>query len=81
MIITHHGNKQVYLANPDNRELITSVECISAGGFAIAPMIIMAGKVLLEKHFDNNMDDDVLFAISDTGYINSGFSLEWIKHF
>ncbi len=79
--ITHHENKKVYFANLDNRELITSVEFIYARGFVIAPMIIIAGKALIEKHLDNNMDDNVLFVISDTGYVNSGLSLKWLKHF
>ena len=75
------NTKAVFLSDPDNRELLTSVECISAGGWAIEPMVIMAGRVFLEKHFDNDLNDDVLFAISDTGYSNAILGIEWIKHF
>lgn len=46
LVITHINTKTVYLADPDNREMVTSVECISAGGFAVASMIIMAGLCL-----------------------------------
>jgi DDE superfamily endonuclease len=79
-VITHLNTKAVYLSDPDNREMVTSVECISGGGFVIASMIILAGSVLIEKHFDNSIDDDVLFD-SETGYTNAKLSMEWLRHF
>ena len=81
IVITHLNTKAVYLSVPDNRKMVTSVECISGGGFAIAPMIILAGSVLMKKHFDNHINDDVLFSISDSGYINSYLCIEWLRHF
>jgi hypothetical protein len=80
-VITHQNTKEVYLSNPDNRELVSAVECISASGKAIQPMIIIAGAVFLEKHFDNDLHDDVLFAVSDSGYSNDTLGFEWLKHF
>jgi hypothetical protein len=44
-------------------------------------MIILAKTVLIEKHFDNVIDDNVLFAISKFGYSNVYLGLEWLKHF
>jgi len=80
-VITHVATKAVYLSDPDNRESITSVECISAGGDVIAPMIIMAGKVMLEKHFDNSLNSDTLLAVSESGYSNDVLGLKWLHHF
>jgi DDE superfamily endonuclease len=73
--------KQVYISDPDNRELVTSMECICADGSAIQPMIIIAGCVMKEKHFMNNLDDDVLLAVSETGYTNDMLSYQWLEHF
>jgi hypothetical protein len=81
LVITHLATKAVYLSDPDNREMASSVECISGAGWAVKSMIILAGTVLMEKHFDNAIDDDVLFAISESGYSNAYLGLEWLKHF
>ena len=35
----------------------------------------------MEKHFDNAIDDGVLFAISESGYSNAYLGMEWLKHF
>ncbi len=40
-MITNRETKAVYLADPDNRESITAVECICADGSTIAPMLIL----------------------------------------
>jgi hypothetical protein len=80
-VITHVATKSVYLSDPDNRESITSVECISAGGEVIPPMIVMAGKVMLEKHFDNNLDSHTLLGVSESGYSNDVLGLKWLHHF
>jgi hypothetical protein len=45
-VITHLNTKAVYLSNLSNREMVTSVECISGGGFVIASMIILARSML-----------------------------------
>jgi len=58
--------------------MVSSVECINSGVFAIALMIILAGSVLMEKHFNNYIDDDVLFALSKTGYTNAYLTIEWL---
>jgi hypothetical protein len=81
LVITHLATKAVYLSDLDNREMVSSVECISGSGWAVKSMIIMAGSVLMEKHFDNAIDDDVLFATSESGYSNAYLGLEWLKHF
>ena len=40
-VLSAHKIKQLLLTDPDNRSYVTSVECISAGGFAMSSMIIM----------------------------------------
>ena len=81
VVITHATTKAVYLADPDARDWITAVETISAGGKTIPPMLILAGSVMLEKHFDNDLDDDTLIAMTATGYSNDIMGLEYLKHF
>jgi hypothetical protein len=57
------------------------MECICADGTAIQPMIIMAGCVMKEKHFMNDLENDVLLAVSESGYTNDMLSYQWLEHF
>jgi hypothetical protein len=41
----------------------------------------MAGSVLMEKHFNNSINDEVLLATSESGYSNAYLGMEWLKHF
>ncbi|KAI1004403.1 hypothetical protein K3495_g3807 [Podosphaera aphanis] len=66
--------KQVYLADPENREYVTCTESVSADGRTIDPMIIFQGVHYLEKRFDNYLNDDALFAQSESGYTNDYLS-------
>jgi hypothetical protein len=77
LVITHATISRVYIPDPDNRETITSVECISAGGFAIQPMLIMSGKTHRHKAFDNDLNGGILVGLSDSGYSNEILGLEW----
>ena len=77
------SSEKIYGADPDNRESLNSVECISAGGFILPPMIILPGKQHLEKWFQKQigLPRDTLFAVSDSGSSNDELSMHWIRHF
>jgi hypothetical protein len=81
IVITHTYTKAVYMADPDVRDWITIIETISASGSAIPGMIILSGSVLLQKHFNNNLDDKTLFGITSSGYSNNLMGMEYIQHF
>jgi hypothetical protein len=44
-------DKAVYMADPDNRESLISVECVSGSGFVLPPMIIISSIIFLKKYF------------------------------
>ena len=48
-MITHLNVKAVYLSDPGNRKMVSSVEYIIGGRFVIKAMIILAGSVLMES--------------------------------
>ncbi|RFU31685.1 hypothetical protein B7463_g4640, partial [Scytalidium lignicola] len=52
--------KAAFISDPENRELVTAVATINWGGQRVPPMIIFKGAYYLRKHFDNNMDLDIL---------------------
>jgi hypothetical protein len=81
VVITHTNTKAVYLADPEIRDWVTTIETIGAGGTTIPSMIILAGSVMLEKHFQNDLDDNTLLGITVTGYSNDIMGMEYIQHF
>jgi hypothetical protein len=54
------------------------MECICADESDIDPMIIMAGQLMKEKHFMNDLSDNILLVVSDSGYTNDLLSYEWL---
>ena len=47
----------------------------------IPSMIIFAGAYHLRKYFENNIDGDIFFAWSPTGFSNNQLGLAYIQHF
>jgi hypothetical protein len=44
-------------------------------------MLILFGLIMLQKHFNNNLDNNTLFGIIYSGYSNAILSVKYIKHF
>jgi hypothetical protein len=84
IIFTFLDVTAMYMSNPDIRESFTSLEAISAGGKKAPSMLILPGTELLEHHFNNNIDSEVLFGTNkETGlsYINDQLAINWLEHF
>lgn len=63
------------------RELVTVIECVSAAGVVLPPMIILPGAVHLQAWYDNTgIDGDYLLATSETGYSHDEYGLAWVRH-
>jgi hypothetical protein len=69
-------DKQVYILDPNNRELVTSMESIDGEGGTIDPMLIMPGQVIKEKHFPSSLNDGIMISVSESGYTNDLLSFE-----
>ncbi len=81
-VITKEEKARVFLEDPENRDFISSIECMSGDGSVISNMIILSGKSHLEKFFlHNNLYGNITMAVSDTGYNNDELSLHWLEHF
>ncbi len=80
-IITVDSVRRIYMSNSDNREFCIVIECINDTGKDISPMLILQRVNLLFFHFNNDIDDEMIFTTSNTDYSNDWISLQWIKHF
>ncbi|PMD49486.1 uncharacterized protein K444DRAFT_549235, partial [Hyaloscypha bicolor E] len=81
IVIIYLNTKAIYLADPDNRESLTIIKTVSAGGKVIILFLILKEKILVEVYFNNNLDTELVFATSSTGYLNNTLSLKYIKYF
>lgn len=80
-VIVPKDCQAVYTADPDNRELVTAVCTLNPTGKRVPPVIIFKGAYHLRKHFDNDMDGDILFARSESGFANDRLGLKYLEHF
>jgi len=81
-ILTLDPERQSYLPSTTNRELITCCEVISGNRHVLPPMVILPGVLHLEDWTTKTeLEDDVLLAVSESGYSNDLLCLEWLKHF
>ena len=60
------------------RQLITAIECISADGRSLAPLVIWPAATQ-RSTWTTHPTPDWHFACSETGYTNSAISLEWMQ--
>jgi len=72
---------EMYTRIPENRLLVTVVECIFADGKAIPPLIIVKGVMLIASWFNEKMTGYELVSVSDSGYTNEGICIVWLDHF
>jgi DDE superfamily endonuclease/Tc5 transposase DNA-binding domain len=80
-VITRAGNNRQYLADPDNRDYITSIESISAAGESHAPLLILKAASLQERWIADELDENTILSYSESGYSNDKINLEWLMHF
>ena len=83
LVFTFLEISAVYMADPDTRETLTSIKAINAVGDAIPGFLILPEKVLLQKHFDNIISNDVVFATNEetgSGFTNDMLVLDWLEH-
>ncbi len=80
-IITVDSVWRIYMLNSDNREFCIIIECINDTDKDILSMLILQRVNLLFFHFNNDIDDEIIFTTLNTDYSNDWISLQWIKHF
>ena len=62
--------KQIYISDSDNHELITSMKSINAEDETTDSMLIMSDQVMKEKHFSKSLNDDIRIEVSESEYTN-----------
>ena len=74
-IVVPIGITEMYVGVPENRLSLTIVECISADGKAIPPVVIIPGSTIMVTWFHKNMTGYEVITVSPTGYTNKGICM------
>jgi hypothetical protein len=75
------GIKEMYTGIPENRISLIIIECISADGKAISPVVIIPGIIIMVSWFYENMTGHKVIIVSPIGYINEGIYMVWLDYF
>jgi hypothetical protein len=80
-IVVLIGIKEMYTGIPKNRMSLTVIECISADGKAIPPVVIVPGVMIIVSWFHENMTGHEIITVSLSGYTNEVICMVWLDHF
>lgn len=80
VITASEARDDVTIIQPGNREWVTTIECISAGGFALPPFIIFKCS-FLQKGWSTkvNLSLDSRIGVSENGWSNNTLCLSWLE--
>ena len=68
-----------YMQTPENREWVSIIECVSAIGKKIKPVVIFRGKSLQSSWFTPDKVPDFLYTSSENGWTSNAIAVEWLR--
>ena len=74
--------RQAYMKEPNKGKWMTFVECISAQGHALNPLVILNGKSIQQQWFPESLINETRgwhFAHSERGWTSNDYALEWLR--
>lgn len=75
--------RKVFTMDPGKREWVTILECVSALGRVLPPLIIFKGAEVQQQWFSCQLDEQDFenwrFCCSETGWTNNTIALKWLK--
>ncbi len=79
LVVIMDRNKPFRMIDPENRDYVTSVECIGSAGETTPPMLLVSGdpNILHKWCQHNDLDGDIVIGTTETGYA----VLEWLQNF
>jgi hypothetical protein len=82
VVTSSDGNQKAKMIQPGNREWVTVIQGISSSGWAMPPLIVVAGKNHLASWYRNSpLPSDWVISLSDNGWTTNEIGLQWVKHY
>jgi DDE superfamily endonuclease len=78
VIGTSETNK-TYMKTPEDREWVSTIECISAVGNKINPVVIFKGQTLQSTWFTPGKTPDYFYTCSEKGWTSNDIGIRWLK--
>ena len=82
LVIGPSSVRKIYTMDPGNREWVTILECVSADGRVLPPLVIFKGVNVQQQWFTGQVDDEDFinwqFCTSGTGWTNNAIALRWL---
>jgi len=80
-VVVDSSVSTAYEAQPGRQEWVTAIECISATGEKIPPMIIFKGTNLLSTWLPQPRPAGWMFSCNESGWTSNYHGMGWIEHF
>ena len=80
-VIGTASTRYTRVKRPENREWVSIIECVSAAGIKLKPVVIYKAKTSLQSSWFPNMDNipDFLYTYSTNGWTSNEISLQWLQ--
>jgi hypothetical protein len=78
-VIASASKHKAYVKSPENREWVTIIECVSADGCTLRPVVIFKGNHVLTSWFQSQSLPNWLFTTSQNGWTSNSIGLEWSR--
>jgi DDE superfamily endonuclease len=80
-VVVDDSVSTAYEAQPGRQEWVTAIECISATGEKIPPLIIFKGTNLLTTWLPQPLPPGWMFSCNESGWTSNYHGMGWIEHF
>lgn len=78
-ILGNASTKRSYVSRPEDREWVSVIECISAEGIAIQPLVIFKGQHVQNQWFIPGQTPDWRYTTSPSAYTSNDIGLQWLR--
>ena len=78
-VIGSSHTTQTYIQTPENREWVSIIECISASGKKITPVVIFKGQSLQTSWFTPDRTPNFYYTTSENGWTSNTIGLQWLQ--
>jgi hypothetical protein len=80
MVLRDSKKKRTYVQSPQDREWVSTSECMSATDHSIRPVIIFKGKSPQTTWFHHDQIPDWIYTISENGWTSNRIALAWLTN-
>jgi hypothetical protein len=78
-IISREDTRSTYVIKPKDREWVTAIECISAAGRSLMPLVIFKGQHVQRQWFIPENTPQWTYTCSPNAFTSNDIGLQWLQ--